>query len=534
MAELRALAAKKKKRRAAKCTPAKKKRSKKGAKKSEVNAFDARRKHRACVKKKAKKKPKHKAVAPKPVQPVPPAPRPPATTPAAPALPSPIAKYTGPFGVRQAERLLWRAGFGPSPGHAEALVALGFDNAVLALTRPQGEAVLTGAAPTVDGDPLAPADAWGHDHLWWLDRMVRSNQPLIERMTLVWHDWFACSAEVAGQQKMLDQNGLFRRAGLGSFRDLALAVTSDPAMILYLNLNENTKKSPNENYARELQELFTLGADRDAYTEDDVRELARALTGWRNDYSAEEGEHNFRFDPNRHDATAKTVFGQTGNYDWQDAVSLCVNNPKHASFFVAKLWSYFIPTAPSPTDSAALEKLYVNGGFQIRPVLEAILAHPALYTGPRMVKPPAVFLAGMLRQQQLAIDTGAWVWLSDDMGQHLFRPPNVAGWDDNKWLDTSTLRARWITVAYALEGRALGDAELQAYDDTETPEAAVAAARAFWSDPPLTGEGVAALGTFATTCLPAGLGNWQKHYYRGIRQNALRQLIATSPDLQTS
>ena len=133
-------------------------------------------------------------------------------------------------------------------------------------------------------------------------------------------------------------------------------------MILWLNLNENSRWSPNENYARELMELFTLGADRGAYTEQDVRELARALTGWRNDWSSELGSHNFRYDPARHDDGAKTVFGRTGNFGWEDACRMCVRHAKHPSFFVDKLWRYFIATPPSASDREKLEQAYVSGG----------------------------------------------------------------------------------------------------------------------------------------------------------------------------
>ena len=263
------------------------------------SAAKRRRRHaRSCVRK--KKRPKRKV----PLQPVPPAPTPPAPDPPAEfSLTSPVAIYSGSFGVREAERLLWRAGFGPSPGHAEALAAMGLHRAVAALTRPSGAATLTGAAPTdEDGNPLAPADLWGHDHLWWLDRMVRTDQPLVERMTLVWHDWFATSNDGVGQQQlMLDQNELFRRSAFGSFEQLLHDVTQDPAMIVWLNLDENTRWNPNENYAREVMELFTLGADRGAYSEQDVRQLARALTGFDFDWSDELGMHNFRYvaDPAR-------------------------------------------------------------------------------------------------------------------------------------------------------------------------------------------------------------------------------------------
>src|SRR5205814_3627450 len=147
-----------------------------------------------------------------------------------------VPVYRGRFGKPQAERLLWRAGFGPRKGEAEALAKLGLDGAVHALTNP-GQEKLVGPAPTDDkGRPLAPFDAWGHDHLWWLDRMVRTSRPLVERMALVWHDWFATSNETVGSQKlMLQQNELFRSIGLGSFAGLAMRVTINPAMLLYLN-----------------------------------------------------------------------------------------------------------------------------------------------------------------------------------------------------------------------------------------------------------------------------------------------------------
>ena len=477
----------------------------------------------------AERSPRSRRVKPQPVPP-PPAPRPSAPS----AINSPIAKYTGAFGVRQAERLLWRAGFGPSPGHAQALANLGHERAVLSLTRPAGAPALTGAAPN-DGDgPLAPDDAWGHDHLWFLDRMVRTNQPLIERMTLIWHDWFATSADGVEQRYMLDQNALFRRHALGSFRQLALDITADPAMIQWLNQTENTRWNPNENYARELMELFTLGADRGAYTEDDVRELARCLTGWRSDWTAELGEHNFRFDPTRHDPGQKTVFGRTGAWSWEDAVRLCLENPKHPSFVVEKLWSYFIPAPPSASERSALERTYVQGGYAIRPLVEAILMHPQLIAGPRMVKPPVVFVAGMLRHLRRPIDTGAWTWLADGMGQRLFRPPNVAGWDDERWLDTSTLRARWETVNYAIHARTRSTTPTGTPTTRPRPRRPRStSALAFWGNPQLTPEGRAALLSFATTCLPAPLANWQQtHLPRDAPERAApaRRHVPRPPD----
>jgi uncharacterized protein (DUF1800 family) len=445
--------------------------------------------------------------------------------------PRPPGTYQGPFGREQATRLLNRAGFGPTPGQAEALASMGLLNAVHSLTRPSGAAVLSGPAPVDDdGYPIAPADAWGHDHLWWLDRMVRSNQPLVERIALVFHDWFATSlAGVSKQQQMIDQSNLFRARGFGSFLDLFKAVTVDPAMLQWLNGHENRKGAPNENYGREMMELFSLGADSGAYTETDIREAARALTGWRSDWSGELGTHNFRFDPKRWDPGAKTVFGKTGNWNWEDACRLCVEHPLHPTFFVEKLWSYFVADPPSTGTRDSLISTYAGGGWGIGPVLEQILTGPEFYEGPPMVKPPVVQLAGMLRALGRYIDTDAWRWLCEPAGQVLFWPPNVSGWDDARWLDTSRMRARWNIVDYALAGISV-DVWNDPYPTTETAEEALARAVASWSSPALRAEHRAELLDLAHRAEKTIVANWQKGPYRAMRQNALLHLIGISPD----
>ena len=459
--------------------------------------------------------------------------------PAAAATPAPadrpVPQFAKPASEAKMERLLWRAGFGPAPGQAAAFAAQ-YDTgaAVRALTRPSGAARLVGPAPTDEkGQPLAPADAWGHDHLAWMDRMIRSDQPLVERMALVWHDWFATSNDGVGSQRlMIDQVQTFRDKGLGTFDDLLAAVTVDPAMLLWLDGTSNSKWSINENYARELMELFTLGADRGAYTEADVRELAKALTGFRCDWTAELGNHNFRFDPAWRVTGAKTVFGQTGDFGWQDALRLCLDHPLHASFFATKLWSYFVPTAPSADTLAALMGVYTSSGRQIRPVLEAILLHPDFWDGAEMVIPPVVWNAGMLRSVGRAIDTGAWSWLADLTGQRLYYPPNVAGWDDTRWLDTSTMRGRWQTANYVLMNMTAHPWDGPAYDATEDAATAVSRAMAALGNPSLSAETQKAIADFAVTSVPSTTPSWARSSYRAMRQNALRQLIASSPDLQ--
>ena len=465
----------------------------------------------------------------------PPRPLPEPQDPPAPKSAQSFGVYSGPFGRVQAKRLLDRAGFGPKPGQAAALAERGLQGAVHSLTRPSGSAKLSGPAPVdEDGLPIAPIDSWGHDHLWWLDRMLRSDQQLVERMALVFHDWFATSNDkVDKSQLMMNHSNLFRSGCFGSFRTLLENVTKDPAMLLWLDGVENTRSHPNENYAREVQELFTLGADRGAYTEDDVRELARCFTGWDYDWDDTLGPVNFRYVDSRHDKQNKTVYGHTGNWTWQDGCRLCVENSLHASFFVKKLWSYFIPQAPTADTMSALTSLYTSNSYAIRPVLEAILMHPDFYEGPAMVKPPVVFLASLMRATGTFITDSKWYWLSRDAGQMLFYPPNVSGWDDNRWLDTNTMRGRWLCATEVLDYH---HAEVwdESYDPTEEPDPAVDKALEIWDYPPLRKEQQNEVVRFSNNAFPGSLANWQKIAYRALRQNALRQLIAVGPDMNLS
>ncbi|MGZ4292273.1 MAG: DUF1800 domain-containing protein [Gaiellaceae bacterium] len=441
-------------------------------------------------------------------------------------------KHRGTFDVPQAERLLWRAGFGPRPGEAEALAKLGLDGAVHSLLNPGLERLVGPKPHDSKGRPLAPADAGGHAHCWWLDKMVRTSRPLVERMALVWHDWFATSNSGVGSQKlMLAQNELFRKHGLGSFEQLLDDVTANPAMLIWLNGTENTKDAPNENYGREMMELFTLGADRGAYTERDVREQARSLTGWTSRWSRRRGEYDFHFDSTRHDTGIKTVFRRSGRYAWRDACRLCLSNPKHPSFFVQKLWSYFIPVPPDAATERKLEAAY-RQGYQVRPVLEIILTHPRLLHGPRMTKPPVVHIAGLLRRIGAGVTTDAWAWIGDLSGQQLFYPPNVAGWDDTRWLDTATFRGRWIGVSQLLNDHLLDPAKAKKPVDAQT---VLAQALAFWRHPALSESTHRVLLQFAQRALKdAGSQSWKQVQYPVLAENALRHLIAVSPDMQTS
>jgi uncharacterized protein (DUF1800 family) len=444
---------------------------------------------------------------------------------------SPKVTYSGSFGLPQANRLLTRAGFGPRPGEAAALVAIGLTGAVHSLTRPRGKAKLHGPAPHDDkGRPLRPAVIPGHDHLWWLDRMIRTDQPLVERMALVLHDWFATSqGGVSEPRQMIDQSNLFRERCFGSFLDLFTAVAADPAMLQWLSNDKNVKSYPNENFAREMMELFSLGADRGAYTETDIREQARSLTGWTFEETANRGAYGFHVEPRRHDTGRKTVFGKTGDWNWEDAVRLCVENPYHPSFFVTKLWSYFVGSAPAPATRDRLTRTYLSTHYGIRPVLEEILLSPDFYEGPPMVKPPVVHLASMLRAVGRYVDTTAWIELCEEAGQLLFWPPNVSGWDDTRWLDTARMRARWNIVDELIAGIAYAPGA--PYSETETAEEAVGRALTAWGGPEVRPDHQAELLDFAQRTEGLIGASGEPGPYRGLRQNALLQLIGVSPDL---
>jgi uncharacterized protein (DUF1800 family) len=443
------------------------------------------------------------------------------------------SRYRGAFGPEQARRLLWRAGFGPRPGQSEQLARLGLDGAVRSLTHPRSTRLVGPRPHDEEGLPLAPRDAWGHDHCWWLDRMVRTEAPLIERMTLTWHDWFATSKDAGPVALLLRQNAMLRRHALGRFDRLVMDVTRDPAMLLWLNGTSNNRWDVNENYARELQELFCLGAGR-GYTERDVRGLARALTGFRNDWSDGKGPHRFRYDREFHDPGRKVIYGRRGRFGWQDGVRLVLRNRAHPSFFVRKLWGAFVPTAPPKRDARALERLYLRSGRQIRPVVEAILRHPHLYDPDRrMAKPPVVQAAGMLRAVGRGVDTTAWSWLCGSAGQMLFLPPNVSGWDDTRWLDTGTFRARWYMAAHICEPAALDADKLEGKVPANAAEL-VRRASGFWANPPLSPTVHAGLRDYATRALATADERWKRETYPVLIENALRMLIVTSPDYLTS
>jgi uncharacterized protein (DUF1800 family) len=276
---------------------------------------------------------------------------------------------------------------------------------------------------------------------WWLRRMVETKRPLLEKMTLFWHGHFATGAEkVNSPYLMYGQNQTFRAHATGNFRELVLAVCKDPAMNRYLDGNANVKRKPNENFARELMELFTMGVGN--YTEDDVKAAARAFTGWGMD-----GEQ-FHFHPSHFDDGEKTFLGHTGALDGIDVLDIVVAQPATARFICRKLFEFFSHADPEPEIVDALADVFRESTYEIKPVLAALFASEAFFSARAIrtqIKSPAQLVAGTLRLWQVgAKNDRPYVNAMRQMGQDLFYPPNVKGWPGGEdWINTTTLMERY-------------------------------------------------------------------------------------------
>jgi uncharacterized protein (DUF1800 family) len=383
-----------------------------------------------------------------------------------------LEPYAGPWGVRQAAHLWRRAGFGGSPDDVQRASGLGVHAAVDGFIRFADASALPAQPQLVDdrpnpdqlkmllavqqtGTPAAPNDALtaarkalGNAHVrdivametWFLDRMIASPAPLQEKMTLFLHGHFT-SAYQKGipAQALVNQNNLFRANALGNLRDLTLKVSQDPAMLRYLDNAQNNKAHPNENYARELMELFTLGIGN--YTETDVRESARAFTGWglNRDFAFQ----NF---PARHDDGTKTFLSRTGNFNGADIVQIIFTQPAAGTWFAKKLLEFFVYSDPEPALVDTVAALIRKNDFNLQPVMSAVLRSNVFYSDRAyraLVKSPVEFVVGGYQlfgiRQSDVVALGAL----RRMGQILFLPPNVKGWDGGAaWLNSQTLLTR--------------------------------------------------------------------------------------------
>ncbi|QHE92825.1 DUF1800 family protein [Pandoraea fibrosis] len=277
---------------------------------------------------------------------------------------------------------------------------------------------------------------------WWAQEMASTPSPLTERMTMFWHNHFVSSDDKVREPVVLyRQNVLLRANALGNFGVLLHEVSKDPAMLIYLDGAGSRKGRPNENFAREVMELFTLGEGH--YTEQDVREAARAYTGW----SIDRPTMRYVWRANVHDTGTKTVLGQTGDFDGDQMLDILLARPETATFVTGKLWREFVSPTPDPAQMQLAASAFRASSYDIRVVLRALLLSPAFWdvrARGTLVKSPSEFVTDTVREFDIGYDDPQM--LAQQMrvlGQDLFRPPNVKGWPGgDAWIDSTTLLAR--------------------------------------------------------------------------------------------
>lgn len=397
------------------------------------------------------------------------------------------------FTFEAARHLLWRAGFGGTAQQIQTLVAWGPEKSVDHLldfaTGPRDEALAFNkdimrpatneerqaqaqAARMRDEDTLAKfrlarqnAEQADRQQMrdvqqWWLKRMIETSRPLEEKLTLFWHGHFATSYRtIENSWHMAQQNAFFRRHAAGNFADLLFGIIRDPAMLAYLNNNTNRKGRPNENLAREIMELFSLGVGE--YTEADIKEGARALTGYTFD------DDQFEFQRNNHDAGTKTILGRTGAMDGDDFVKAILEQPACSRFLATKLYRYFAhdyPTGRRRIDSAAeiaireLSNTLRRTRYQLAPALRQLFLSQHFYDPAirlQQIKSPVQLVVGAVRSLNAPPrDLGVLNEALNMMGQNIFYPPSVKGWDGGRtWINTATMFVRQNTTVFMLTGK---------------------------------------------------------------------------------
>lgn len=351
------------------------------------------------------------------------------------------------WGLREASHLFRRAGFGATRSELQTSVAAGLSATIDSLfaTEPQ-------VAFDQEFEPLERVFINGQPKglaSWWLLRMTRSPCPLIEKMTLFWHSHFATSAQkVANTRAMYDQNQIFRRHGLGSFASLVGEVARDVAMLIYLDSTENRKTRPNENFARELLELFCLGTGN--YSEPDIKELARCFTGW------EVRQRHFKFNPYQHDRGEKAFLGARGKFDGEQAIAVVLAQPACSQFIAKKLIRFFVADDLEISDelAAPLAKTLRDSEFNTSAALRKLFGCRLFYSSDavgRKIKSPIELAVSSLRYLDATTNLEMVTNYLESLGQLPLYPPNVKGWEGGrKWINASTILGRANLIAEIL------------------------------------------------------------------------------------
>jgi uncharacterized protein (DUF1800 family) len=386
---------------------------------------------------------------------------------------------SGQWNYSMAAHLLNRAGFGGTPEQIQNLADLGPDKAVSFLidyedipdptpnpdwAHPDPDAFIrlrdalkAAATPDERRKLQQAANQLDQQRImelrgWWLQRMARGPRPFQEKMVLFWHGHFATSVDkVRNPYFLWRQNELFRRLATDNWLRLLIEAGKDPAMLVWLDQADSRKEHPNENFARESMELFSLGEGH--YTEKDVTEAARALTGW----SLDRLNEKFVYRPAFHDDGIKTVLGLTGNLEGEDFLAQVVKQPQAAKFITAKIWNYFAGQFPSDGLDDALAAVFRENGDNFKPLLRVMFCSEEFYGDDIVrneVKSPVQWLVGSVRMLECDLPPTFICWgITRSLGQDLFAPPNVKGWDGGvSWITTNTLLERYNDAATLVTG----------------------------------------------------------------------------------
>ncbi len=352
--------------------------------------------------------------------------------------------------------LLRRAGFGTNAHEMATYMSLGYAGSVDRLLNYQqvSDDAMENRLSALKLDLNVPQK----QQQWWLLRMAWSQRPLLEKMTLFWHGVLTSSyRKVGGKQaymRMITQNNFLRSHAFDTFDNILLGITADPAMLVYLDLTKSTTKSPNENYARELMELFTLGLGN--YTQQDVYEGAAALTGWHVIGSTTSSHYL----PQNHSDLEKVYLGQRGNFTYKDIIRILANHPATPKFIGRRLFSFFAYENPSDDDLKPLVDAYTQSNHNMGAVMRALLLSPQFTSAKAYrarLKSPTEFVVGVYRALEVDGDGSLLPNQTTLIGQTLLDPPNVAGWPGDKvssaWLNSGTWMARLNYINQILLGR---------------------------------------------------------------------------------
>lgn len=353
-----------------------------------------------------------------------------------------LRPYSGRLDVPAAAHLLRRAGFGGTPDEIARFTGMTAADAAASLV---GMPAVEGIAPPSELESVGlgrPANRriMLDVQLWWLNRMLTTPAPLQEKMALYFHGHFTSRGTPRFPWITYNQNMLFRRHALGNLRELTRNVSKDAAMLIFLDGNVNVAAHPNENYARELMELFTLGVDQ--YTENDVRESARAWTGWHVDRR----DDTVSFNPATHDGGVKQFLGRRGNFNGDHIVDIIFEQPQCARFFAASLLNWFVYNDPEQRLVETVAHLLRRHDYELSPVVETILGSEVFYSERAyraLVKSPVEFVVGSYKTLGLGAMDLSVLDALQQMGQRIFFPPTVAGWPGGaNWLTSGTMIAR--------------------------------------------------------------------------------------------